>query len=150
MSDEPGDEELERRMRAKLRPAEAKGDGLTEEQRRWARRLVGHSNAERLASAPAGRKVRPMAVIVYFEFYWLPSDEYRRFPSWHMNRVENGRPEDFRHGDDIGELRTLIANLRKKGHNVRELQMGFPRRNADRKQESHRKAILKRLGSFRP
>ncbi|MBA3448141.1 MAG: hypothetical protein H0T56_11130 [Pseudaminobacter sp.] len=151
MAEEISDEELEARMRRKLLGGSTPKASavLSDDDRRMTEKLLGRDNTARLTRNTGERKFRPQAVLVHFEFYWQPSDQYRPFPCWHINRVENGRPEDYRYGDDAAELRAEIAALRKKGHQVRELQIGIQRRSADRKLESHRKGMLKQIGSFR-
>lgn len=146
---EVSDDELERRMRQKLLADGAKPKRFTDEEERIARSLIGRDNAERLDKANGDRKFRPSAVIVKYEFFWLPANDYMAFARWRIERIENGRKEVHREGGNTDELLAEIAALRKRNFTVREVTMGLETRAKDKKPASARKAILARIGSFR-
>lgn len=144
------DEELERRMRAKLltgRPTPAR-EGLTDQQRRIAERLIGVDNVQRLERQDGTRRFRPTPVRVHYEYWWVAGTNL--YPGgWNIARVENGRQQQ--HLWDHGDIGAEVKRLRAKGHIVREIAIGF-QPTGIRKPEGNtttRKRIVDQLKDFR-
>lgn len=121
-------------------------------QRRMMEKLLGKDNVDRLETHKTGRKFRPTAVIVTYEFYRMHDGAYR---NWRINRVENGRQEVHRDYLDKDECRSEVISLRAKGFTVRELTIGLPRAYANRTSPKgridvgNRKKIMDELKDFR-
>jgi hypothetical protein len=122
-------------------------------QRRMMEKLLGKDNVARLANRPdGGRRFRPSAVIVSYEFYRMHDGAYR---NWRINRIENGRQEVHLERLDEADCRNEAIALRSKGFTVRELTIGLPRAYANRTSPKgridvgNRKKIMDELKDFR-
>lgn len=155
-TDEISDEELERRMRRKLFLNGPSGRGdtvkLSYEEQRIAHKLFGRENTERLRchQQEDGRRFRPKPVLIHYEFYWFdtPGGGVR---NWRVNRVENGRQEQYQWGSNVDELNACLKDVRAKGYRTKEVVMGFQgdRRRQPEASTSTRKAIINSLKDFR-
>lgn len=107
--------ELERRMRAKLfsTGSEPVRNGLSEDDQRMARRLIGADNAARIANAREGRRVRLAPVVTTVEYYWVHTRD--ALPDyWHIDVKVNYRREEKHTGTDPDELEDRLAEYRRR------------------------------------
>lgn len=128
-------------------------DDLPEDvQRRMMEKLLGRDNAARLQNQKEGRRFRPTAVIVTYEFYRMHDGAYH---NWRINRIENGRQEIHLQRLDEAECRSEVIALRAKGFTVPELTIGLPRAYANRTSPKgridvgNRKKIMDELKDFK-
>lgn len=127
---------------------ETASDGLTDEERRWARNLLRGDNLERLANANrTGRRFRPVPVSIHYEYWWWNGSSSWG-GGWRMERVENGKRTDHHY---TGEIETEINRLRAAGFTVREVPMdGAPTLlRPSNGSQVKRKSFAERYGSFK-
>ncbi len=148
MSDDPSLDELEERARRALKVEEFKPGALSAEEQLVARQLMGTGNAERVARAKPGQRVRLVPTVTWYEFYQTPGTLYSH-AYWRLDRMVNNRRESSRDFANEDELRTEIAKLRSQNITVREIHMGVQPRLKDKPRTSERKAQLERLRGFR-
>lgn len=95
-------------------------DGLTDEQRRWAKNLLQGDNLERLNRAnKTGRPFRPVPVVVWYEYWWFNGANCYG-GDWRMQRVENGQRTEHHYTSSI---EAEINRLKAAGFTVREIPM---------------------------
>jgi hypothetical protein len=148
---EISDNELFERMKAKLRPdIKPKAPGLTDEERRMADRFAGRDNVERVLNAKPGRKVRPVPVVIHFEWYEIPETR-DTLASWRVNRVENGRVQAYASGYAQYQLEEELEKLRSSGAFVRQYRVGFASEKPAPKERpvSRKQSIISEIGTFR-
>ncbi|RDJ12431.1 hypothetical protein [Rhizobium grahamii] len=98
-------------------------------QQRMIEKLLGKVNAERIKTAT--KNFRPTPVVVSYEFYQLPVQEFR---SWRIDRIENGRKEQHLVNVDWARCRQEIDALRAKGLTVKQVAIGLQPTKAQREQ----------------
>jgi len=118
-------------------------------QQRMIEKLLGKVNAERIKTTTRG--FRPTPVIVAYEFYRLPVQEFR---SWRIDRIENGRKDQHLGNVDEERCRQEVAALREKGFTVKQVTIGLEPTKAQREQarlacKNRRSSIMDRLKDVR-
>lgn len=153
---EISDEELERRMRAKLFSADFSGNDpskLSETELKIAAKLMGKSNAQRLAHSD--RPFRYRTPVVTAEYYHTPDGEYHR-GGWCLDMIEDGvRRKVIERGswqsvsDKIRELDA--KNIPVKKFETERMAVEAERRKtcASSPKEGRRSAIMKIVKEFR-
>ncbi|RVD31436.1 hypothetical protein [Mesorhizobium sp. M4B.F.Ca.ET.017.02.2.1] len=117
MSDDLSEDEIQRmaeKLLAGYQPASAL-TGLDPEELRMAQRLLGRSNAERLATTGRDERFkyrRPVHVIEYYRGGW----------GWAIDLLENGKRQTFKAQLSDDELRTVLDAIRKKGVPIRHFE----------------------------
>jgi len=89
-------------------------------QQRMMEKLLGKVNAERTKSATKG--FRPTPVIVAYEYYRLPMQDFR---SWRIDRIENVRKSQHLGNLDSDDCRTEVEAFRRKGFTVKQVTIGL-------------------------
>ncbi|CDM56272.1 MULTISPECIES: hypothetical protein [Rhizobium] len=89
-------------------------------QQRMIEKLLGKVNAERIKTATRG--FRPVSVIVAYEFYRMPMQDFR---SWRIDRIENGRKDQHLGNLNAEDCRREVEALRSKGFTVRQVTIGL-------------------------
>ncbi|UZD70875.1 hypothetical protein [Brucella sp. JSBI001] len=153
---EISDEELERRMRAKLFGSEPSGKGgpkLGATELKIAEKLMGKSNAQRLAHSD--RPFRYRAPVVTAEYYHTPDGEYHR-GGWCLDMIEDGVRRKVIERGTWREVSIKIRELSEKNITVKKFETErmiaeAERRRADAgvKKAGNRGGIMNRLKEFR-
>ena len=100
--------------------SDTSSDGFTDEERRWAQKLLQGDNLDRLGKASkTGRRFRPVPVVVWYEYWWFNGSSCWG-GSWRMQRVENGKRTDHHY---TSETEAEINRLKAAGFTVREIPM---------------------------
>lgn len=123
-------------------------DGLTDEERRWARNLLRGDNLERLSKAnKTGRRFRPVPVSIHYEYWWFAGASCWG-GGWRMERVENGKRTNHHY---TGDIEAEINRLKAAGFTVREIPIeGAPSLHPpSRGSFVKRKAFSERFGDLR-
>jgi len=118
-------------------------------QQRMMEKLLGKVNAERIKSASKG--FRPTPVIVAYEYYQLPMQDFR---SWRIDRIENGRKSQHLGSLDSDDCRTDVETLRRKGFTVKQVTIGLEttktqRQRARNASKNRRNSIMDKLKEVR-
>ncbi len=145
------DEELERRMRAKLFASEPSGKGgpkLGATELKIAEKLMGKSNAQRLAHSDRPFRYKPVVMVA--EFYEHP------YNGWRIDVIEDGERRSHMHGMTEGECLRQLRILESKGASVRRFETEWMKTVADGRRAgkqlrspNQRSAIMERLKEFR-
>nr|DAF66381.1 MAG TPA: hypothetical protein [Caudoviricetes sp.] len=153
---EISDEELERRMRAKLFASEPSGKGgpkLGATELKIAEKLMGKSNAQRLAHSD--RPFRYRAPVVTAEYYHTPDGEYHR-GGWCLDLIEDGVRSKVIERGSWQSVSLKIRELSEKNITVKKFETErmvaeVEQRRADAvvKKAGNRGAIMNRLKEFR-
>ncbi len=153
---EISDEELERRMRAKLFASEPSGkDGpkFGAVELKIAEKLMGKSNAQRLAHSD--RPFRYRAPIITAEYYYTPDGEYH-CGGWCLDMIEDGVRRKVISSGSWQSVSLKIRELDQKGIPVKRfetermaVEAQRHKTSANSHKEGRRDAIMKRLKEFR-
>lgn len=153
---EISDEELERRMRAKLFSADFCGNDaskLTETELKIAAKLMGSSNAQRLARSD--RPFRYRAPIITAEYYHTPDGEYHR-GGWSLDHIEDGVRRKLIDRGTWREVSIKVRELSEKNITVKKFETERMVADAEQrrvdagvKKAGNRGAIMNRLKEFR-
>lgn len=149
------DEELERRMRAKLF-ASGTGKGgpkLGADDLKIAEKLMGKSNAQRLAHSD--RPFRYRASVITAEYYHTPDGEYHR-GGWSLDMIEDGVRRKVISCGSWQSVSLKIRELEAKNIPVKRFETERMAVEAERRKtaasapkEGRRSAIMKQMKDFR-
>lgn len=153
---EISDEELERRMRAKLFSADFCGNDpskLSETELKIAAKLMGKSNAQRLAHSD--RPFRYRAPVITAEYYHTPDGEFH-CGGWCLDMIEDGLRRKVIQRGSWQSVSLKIRELDQKGIPVRRfetermaVEAQRHKTNANSRKEGRRDAIMNQLKEFR-
>lgn len=133
MTEEIDLDELERRLRLKwLRDAKP-ASVLAEEDRAVATKLLGKSNASRMAKTARGRQFKYKPPVYSAEYFFSPpiNDWVAKFVgSWTINILENGVKRTTTPGLTEERCRFIVSKLEQKGIPVRKFETEAMRRRA--------------------
>lgn len=152
---EISDEELERRMRAKLF-----GSGTVKDAPKFgaddlkiAEKLMGKSNAQRLAHSD--RPFRYRAPVITAEYYHTPDGEYHR-GGWSLDMIEDGVRRKVISSGSWQSVSLKIRELEAKNIPVKRFETERMAVEAERRKtaasapkEGRRSAIMKQMKDFR-
>ncbi len=145
------DDELERRMREKWFGSERAAPFkpvLSAEDQKIASKLMGKSNAQRLAKSERPFRYKPVVVVA--EFYERPET------GWRIDVIEDGERRSHRSGMTEGECLRELRQLESKGATVRRFETEWMKTVADsrragllEKAPAKKAAIMNELKGFR-
>lgn len=127
-------------------------DGLDDDQKRMAARVVGREGIKSYENARRGRPVRVAPVVISYEWHWYRTGGGYSLERWYwrISRVENGRQREVHaDGTDIEGLNEALAALKAKGIRVVDVNHELAPAKKVQPKVSRRKAILEELRYIR-